>query len=513
MEINRSPPHGGLLARSRQWLGRWRRLAAALVFAGLTPLACAFDPASAGIDDIQEAYATGMTVPQVIGQYLERIQKLDRGPAGLNSITSLAPDVLLQAQLLERERRQQGPRGPLHGIPVLVKDNLDVRGLPTTNGYAFLRSHIAERDSAAVQRLREAGAVILGKTNMPDGARGFDTVSSAAGRTHHPKDRALSVGGSSGGSAVAVSAGLAPVALGTDSLGSIRVPASHLGIHGLRPTIGLVDRAGAFPGAGHRNVIGPFARHAQDLKPLMDALAPHAPRPALAAASSPTAGSGLKGLRIGIYTAYAEDPLVAPQVAATLHQLAQRLRRGGAKVFAFNAPPPEIEPPPRRAVVGQLLFDMDQYLRQQSASSPVRSSWSYIRKGVASGQMSMLEGLYLAIVRALPWWHRPLATETHHMRFVQARQKAAAEFEAAAFGAQGAGLHLLVFPTAARMAPTIGQDPGLLGVIEPSLLGLPVLTLPGDRSPDGHAIGIDLLGPRHSEQHLIEIATALSVKP
>lgn len=478
----------------------------------------AFDPVGAGIAEIRAAHARGASSHDIVHAYLRRIDRVDAGAAGLNSLASLSSTVLDEARALDEQREREGIRSSLHGVPIVIKDNIDVAGLPTTNGYGFLADNVPARDSFVVQRLRRAGALILGKTNMPDGARGFDTVSSYAGVTRNAYGRDSSAGGSSGGSAVAVAAGLSPVALGTDSLGSIRVPASYNGVVGLRPTPGLIGRSGVFPGSGYRNTVGLLARRAADIATVMDAIVAFDPDDAylsytqVACERRPDsyrqsfAENAIAGRRIGIYRVYSDDDGIDPQVKALFEQVVQELEALGAQVVPYTVPIPQIEEPPRRVVAGTYLFDLDRYLARLPASSAARSALDLIVQGAAAGQIGWAEALYLSVLRGLPMWFESFADSDAFADFRSHQGRAIAGFRQQAFSAEGAALDLLLLPTVARPVPANGIGNRVLGVVEPSLLGLPVVTLPAGFDRRGLPIAVDLLGDAFNEPLLLAVA-------
>jgi amidase len=200
------------------------------------------------IQDLQAAMtARQLTSVQLVQFYLDRIAAYDQAGPGLNSVLYVNPNALADARALDAERRRRGPRGPLHGIPVLLKDNFDTMDMPTTGGALALSGIMPKADAFQVKKLRQAGVVILGKVNLHELALGLTTISSLGGQTLDPYDLTRAPGGSSGGSGVAVAANFAPFAMGTDTSGSIRIPSSHNSIVGLRPSSGLSSRAGIIP--------------------------------------------------------------------------------------------------------------------------------------------------------------------------------------------------------------------------------------------------------------------------
>jgi aspartyl-tRNA(Asn)/glutamyl-tRNA(Gln) amidotransferase subunit A len=211
----------------------------------------------------QQLKARELSPREAVQSYLDRIEA-DRG---LNAyITVRADEALAEAEA--------PPRGPLYGVPVAVKDVIDVAGTRTTAGSEILRDNVAEGDAAAVGRLRAAGAIVIGKLNTHEFAYGATTTSPHFGPAHNPWDRERICGGSSGGSGAAAAADLAAGTLGTDTAGSIRIPAAFCGVTGLRPTTGLVSNEGVVPVSWTFDVVGPIARSAEDCSLLLEAIAP-----------------------------------------------------------------------------------------------------------------------------------------------------------------------------------------------------------------------------------------------
>ncbi len=216
-------------------------------------------------------------------QYLERIERWDRNGPCLNAVIERNSEALELAGKLDQERANKGPRGPLHGIPILLKDNIDTGdGMMTTAGSLALENHYARQDAFLVARLRRAGALILGKTNLSEWAnfrsnRSVSGWSSRGGQTRNPYDPARNPCGSSSGSAVAVAAEFCSAAIGTETDGSIVCPASVNGIVGFKPSLGLVSRSGVIPVAQSQDTAGPMTRSVRDAAILMNAIAGHDP--------------------------------------------------------------------------------------------------------------------------------------------------------------------------------------------------------------------------------------------
>lgn len=290
----------------------------------------------------QDAMESGeLTARALVDYHLERIERLDRGGPQINSIIELNPEAREIAEALDAERANQGPRGPLHGIPVVLKANIDTGDrMTTTAGSLALEGHIAPDDAFIVQQLRDAGAVILGKANLSEWANFRSTRSSSGwsslgGQTRNPYDPARNPCGSSSGSAAAVAANFAVLAVGTETDGSIVCPASINGIVGIKPTLGLVSRDGIIPIAHSQDTAGPMARSVRDAALMLNAMVAAdaddpasrgrpAPLPDYAADLSPDA---LDGKRIGVLRNFGgagSNPYVEDVFAAAIETLRSR---------------------------------------------------------------------------------------------------------------------------------------------------------------------------------------------
>lgn len=240
-----------------------------------TPIRAAekvFQLEEATIADIHEAMNAGaLSAEKLVELYTARILAYDRAGPRLNSIIMINPDARADAAALDKERLTKGVRGPLHGIPVLLKDNIDVAKLPTTNGSAVMKDAVPPEDGALTKALRNAGAIILGKAAMGEFAGG--SYNSVRGQTHNPYNTKRATGGSSSGSGAAIAANFAVLAVGTDTSTSVRGPSAYNGIVGLRPTTGIVTRAGIAPKNLNFDSAGPMARTVADVALMMNALA------------------------------------------------------------------------------------------------------------------------------------------------------------------------------------------------------------------------------------------------
>ena len=230
--------------------------------------------------DLQQSLSSGKyTARSLAEKYLGRIAEIDTDGPGLNTVIELNPDALAIADALDQERKSKGPRGPLHGVPVLIKDNIGTADrMMTTAGSLALLGFTPHEDSGVARRLRDAGALILGKTNLSEWANIRSSHSSSGwsgrgGQTHNPYARDRSPCGSSSGSGAAVAASLCAAAVGSETDGSIVCPSSANGIVGIKPTVGLVSRAGIIPISHSQDTAGPMARTVTDAAILLGGLA------------------------------------------------------------------------------------------------------------------------------------------------------------------------------------------------------------------------------------------------
>jgi amidase len=367
--------------------------AASIGLAGLRTASAApdvrpFEFDEVSVADLAERLRSGSLYSRVItNKYLERIADIDRKGPAIKSVIEVNPDALDIAEALDRERRDKGPRGPLHGIPVLIKDNLDTRDkMQTTAGSLALIGAKPPKDSFVVRKLREAGAVILGKANLSEWAnfRGSNSTSGWSGRgglTHNPYALDRNASGSSSGTAAAVAASLCAVGVGTETDGSIVSPSSACGLVGLKPTVGLVSRAGIIPISESQDTAGPMGRTVKDVAILLGAIAgPDADDPATndsrgrveADYTKHLVPLGLKGARIGILrklNGYSDRTLVVYEEAL------RSLRREGA-VLVDSVDPPgfaELDDPEMTVLLYEFRAGLNAYLARLGPRVSVKS--------------------------------------------------------------------------------------------------------------------------------------------
>lgn len=442
------------------------------------------------IGALQAAMAGGQfSAVDLVRAYLTRIAAYDQHGPVLNAVLALNPRAEEEAQVSDAQRRHGAALGPLHGIPILLKDNIDAVGMPATAGSRALAQRRPAQDADVVRRLREAGAIVLGKTTLHELACGITNVSSLSGRTRNAYDAARVPGGSSGGSAVAVAASFAAAAIGSDTSGSIRIPAAFNQVLGLRPTVGRCSTAGVVPLSPTLDTVGPMARCADDLALLWSVMArPDRAMPATSRASA--------DWRIGTLDSLFGDVPVEHEVSAHARAALARWQAHGvriqpvtlavddARLMAANVTGYEF-----RDALAVCLHD---------AGLPVRSLADILDGGYPHPEVMNL------------------LREREALRDADGSARQAVLGRAAAIRTEvlealaSGSLDMLVYPSV-RGAPVLLGEPqrggnGLLAAVT----GLPALSLPIGFTQSGIPVGLDLLGPADSEPMLLQAARALA---
>jgi Asp-tRNA(Asn)/Glu-tRNA(Gln) amidotransferase A subunit family amidase len=464
---------------------------------------------TAGIPDVQSAIDAGaLTYETLVKQYLARIDAYDRNGPRLRAVLSVNPRAAAIARELDEERRKNGRRGPLHGIPIAVKDNIDTVDMPTTGGSLVFEKSLPVRDAAVIEKLRRAGAIIFIKTNLDEFASSSMGLSSLGGQTLNPFDLKRSPGGSSGGTAVAVAAGFATAGLATETGLSIRGPASNTGIVGIAPSLGLVSRAGVMPISFTQDRVGVHAKSVIDAALLLDAIRGFDAEDLLTAESldrtPPTAyGEAVKGplqtVRIGklvdLFRAGpdfdAANVLVAKQIALL----------GGSGVTVVE-----------NVRTGMNLIEMMPTLRLNSFELRPSFDLYLLRRGdpavktladlIATGKWLKGGNLELRLQETMKLKAFELDEEYRRRRDVRARLRHALVdlMDRGRFDA-------LVYPTKSLGAPPLGMaDTGSRDNAISSVTGLPAIVVPGAVDLDGLPIGLEFLGRPFSEATLIRLA-------
>jgi amidase len=475
------------------------------------------------INELQDAMAAGtLTSRQLVEMYQERIHALDQDGPALKSVLEINPDALVMADALDEERRTQGPRGPLHGIPILLKDNIATAdSMQATAGSLALLGARPARDAFVARKLREAGAVLLGKANLSEWANFRSTTSSSGwsargGQALNPYVLDRSPCGSSSGSATAIAANLAAAALGTETDGSILSPAATNGVVGIKPTVGLTSRAGVIPISHSQDTVGPFGRTVTDAAILLGAIAGMDERDS---ATQGSAGrffndytqfldrTGLQGARIGIarqvYTGY------SPKVDAVFNAAVEQMRQLGAVIVDPADIPTAKAMAESKSEETVLLFELKAGLNSylaDLASSPVRTLADIIAFNEAHAEEELPYFGHEHFVQAEAT--SSLDDPTYLAALEENRRLARQEGIDAVMDAYE--LDALVVPTISlpcRIDLLNGDSFAGGGTQPAALAGYPGISVPAGFS-FGLPVGLIFMGRAYSEPTLIKLAYA-----
>jgi amidase len=458
---------------------------------------------------IQNAMAAGkLTSVQLVQMYLDRIAAYDKQGPSINSLISINKDALTIAASLDKERKETGPRGLLHGIPIIVKDNYDTLGMPTSAGCTCLKDNQTISDAFMVQKLKAAGAIILAKANLSEFAINTDTLSSLGGQTKDPYDLTKNPGGSSGGTGASLASNFAVGGFGTDTGGSIRIPSSYNSIVGIRPTIGLTSRDGIIPLALSQDVGGPMARTVSDAAILLDAVSGYDPNDIVTAGSFghiPVSYTkyldkdGLKGARIGVI----KDASVTgsnEEVKVLLSKSVLDMQAQGATVVEVNIPDiAKILSYPSLSGF-EFKFNLNDYLnnaRMVDVTSVTFATYHSLTNIIDSNSFlpslkTTLNTRNAAVSLDTPEYKDILLFRTRITQ--QALLKVMADNK----------LDALLYPSTS--GPT-GSSAGNANRLSP-FSGFPAISVPGGFVAAGTPIGIELLGRPYDEGTLIKLAYA-----
>jgi amidase len=463
------------------------------------------DVAEATILELQEAMSRReLTAVALVDDYLARIAAYDQAPPALNAILWVNPEARAEAASLDEERAERGPRGPLHGIPVILKDNYDVAGVPTTGGSVALAEHIPGTDAYQVRRLREAGAILLAKSNLHELAYGITTVSSHGGQTRNPYDPSRNPGGSSGGTAAAIAASFAAIGWGSDTCGSIRIPAAVNNLFGLRPTKGLSSIDGIMPLATTQDVGGPLARTVTDLAIALDATTgPDPADPATAAlAGRPLPAfrdaldaDALLGARIGVLVQHFGSAPEEAETSRVGREALARMRSLGAEIVEVEIPDLESLLAGTSLIDLEFKWDLMDYLAR-TPDAPVRSLAEIV---ALDAHHPAVDGVLRRSDRHEARESEPL-WETHRRRAELTRVLIDYLDENR--------LDALAYPSIRREAASIGE-PALGSNCQLSAAtGTPALAIPAGFSNSGVPVGLELLGRHWDDARLLAIGFA-----
>lgn len=486
-------------------------LVLALAATGGSPRAqqapAAFDVFEKSIAELQEALTRGqVTSRQLVDAYLARIAAYDQQGPAINAIVTFNPEARAEADALDAERRTRGPRGPLHGIPVVVKDNYETKGMVTAAGSIALAANRPDRDAFLVKKLRDAGAIVIAKTNMHELAAGITTISSFGGQTRNPYDLARNPGGSSGGTGAAIAASFAAAGLGSDTCGSIRIPAAHHALVGLRGTQGLSSRAGIVPLSHTQDIGGPIARTIDDLALMLDATVGPDPADETSLASEGhipasyrdgLSTASLKGVRLGIVNDLFGSGPEDAEVARELRKTIERMRTLGAEPVEVVVPGLDDLLRDSSVIVHEFKDDLRAYLHSVPGA-PLTDPERIVTEGLYNIALDETFHLRLApSVKPDPEGYRRARVKQHALR------------EALTSVLEQERLTALVYPTLRRKAAIIGTPQQGTNCQVSAHSGLPALSVPGGFTSDGLPVGLEFLGAAFHEADLLKIGAAM----
>lgn len=480
-----------------------------------------FDLEEITIDELQEGMKRGrFTARSLARKYLERIEKIDKNGPAINSVIEINPEALDIAEALDKQRIAKGPRGPLHGVPVLIKDNIGTADrMTTTAGSLALQGSIPPQDAFVARKLREAGAVILGKTNLSEWANFRSSHSSSGwsargGQTRNPYALDRNPCGSSSGSAVAVSANLCGVAVGTETDGSIVCPSSANGIVGIKPTLGLMSRSGIIPIAHSQDTVGPMARTVTDAAILLGSLVGVDPQDSATKEGEGKARdgytefldpNGLRGARIGVARKFFG---FSDSVDQLMNTALEEMKRLGAEIIdpADSDSFGKLGDSETEVLLYEFKADLNAYLAGLSPGAPVHSLQEIIDFNEKYREKEMPyfgQDLFLKAEAK-----GPLTNQDYQATLNKNRRLARAEGIDAVM--DKLRLDALVAPTAgpAWLTDLVDGDHDSGGSSAPAAVaGYPNISVPAGFI-FGLPVGLSFFGRAYSEPTLIKLAFA-----
>lgn len=472
-----------------------------------------FELTETTIAKTQRAIRSGeVTCRELVELYLKRIRAYDQ-QSRLNSIVVINPEALADADKLDREFRRTGKLRPLHGIAVIVKDNYDTRGLQTTAGSLAMKGFIPSEDAFMVKKLREAGAIVLAKSNMAEWAFSpYVTASSIAGITRNPYDLERVPAGSSGGTAAAVAANLGEVGLGTDTGNSIRGPSSHNSLVGIRPTMGLTSRDGIVPLYIGNDMGGPMARTVEDAVRVLEAVAGYDPADPITKVSGGKIPKnytqfldkdGLRGARIGVFRQYIDAPTTDPQVKALSEKAISDLKAQGAEIvdpFVIA----DFEGLTKDIWCGDFQADVNNYLAAHGKNAPYKSVAEIVASGLYLPYIENRMKATIAPKTPAEQQQPPCLDLYHNPRKIAFRDAVLAAMEKDKLDA-------VVYPTWSNPPRKVGDMESPAGdnsqILSPQT-GFPAITVPMGFTYDSLPAGLTFLGRLFDEPTLIRFAYA-----
>jgi Asp-tRNA(Asn)/Glu-tRNA(Gln) amidotransferase A subunit family amidase len=480
-------------------------------------VAADFDPYETSIAEVHEAMAAGdVTARQLVEYYLARIDAYDKQGPAINSIITINPNALQRADELDRAYRRDGLTGPLHGIPVIVKDNYDTADMPTSAGSLALKESLPPDDAFQVKRIREAGAIIIAKSNLFEFAFSpYETVSSALpGHTRNPYALNRVPAGSSGGTGASIAANLAVVGLGTDTGNSIRGPSSHTALVGIRSSMGLTSRDGIVPLYLDHDIGGPMARSVADAAIVLQVIAGHDPADPVTAEGAdniPDAytdyliDDGLDGARFGVMRQLSNRENADPEVRAVFEQALVTLWSNGAEIVD----PIEL---PQLNVLGQssadnstsmwcprFKYDINNYLLSLGEDAPVKNLQEVLDSGLYHPNIQSRLQNFQDIAEAPEDNEECQRSLVNREGLRQSVRAVMSEHD----------LDALIYPSWANPPRLIGDLNSPHGDNSQQIAphtGFPAITVPMGFTESGLPLGLQMVGRNFDEATLIKLA-------
>lgn len=461
------------------------------------------------ISEIHEAYKNGtLTAKELTRQYLKRIEKYDQSTK-LNAVTVINENALKRAEELDEEFKQTGKLRPLHGIPILVKDNFDTHDMQTAGGSLALKGSLPPDDAFQVKKLREAGAIIIAKTNMAEWAfSNVVTVSSISGITRNPYDLSRVPAGSSGGTGAGVSANFSVLGMGTDTGNSIRGPASHNGLVGIRSTMGLTSRDGIIPLYLRNDIGGPLARTVEDAVKVLDVIAGYDPADPITKLSEGKVPENytqflqkdkLKGVRVAVFRRYIDTPTIDPQIKDITLKAIDDLKKLGAEIIdSFDIS--NYDELIKDIWRSTFQYDLNNYLSSLGDNAPYKTLKEIYESGLYLPYVK--EGIEEELKFITPPWEREifcgdLYNTEKNIKFREAVLNEMNKYN----------VDVIVYPTWSNQPRKIGDmespDGDNSQILSPQT-GFPAITVPTGYTKEGLPVGMTFFGRAFSEPELIK---------
>lgn len=439
---------------------------------------------------------------EIVQWYLQRIDAYDKQGPMINSIININEEAIKIAQALDQERIKDGPRSNLHGIPIILKDNYDTNDMPTTAGSVLLRNSIPKQDAFTTEQLRAAGMIIMAKSNLHEFSFGISTNSSYGGQTLNPYNLTRHPGGSSGGTAAAIAANFATIGMGTDTGNSIRLPASHNNLVGLRPSEGLISRSGIVPISTTQDTSGPLGRTVSDVAMVLDVLAgKYDPRDVLTKygmGKRPKSyldalkHNSLNHAKIGVFREIFGQSKEAQKTNKVINQAIKQMEELGADIADITIP--NFSKINAYTVIWEFETTLNKYLQTRSNDKDITSLHDIVQSGQYVKEVdrhfknaltkSMNDQAYKSAIKNRKKLRQAIMQTMHEQN-----------------------LDVILYPTVKSPAPLIGTERwednnGNLSAES----GLPAITVPAGFTEDGLPVGVELLGGGFKEPKLLSIA-------